>query len=371
MKVLMVGRSAVFADKGGDTMQLVNTARHITALRPDFECEVVSASQLDEVHIEEFDVFHFFSVLDVGEYLDFAMRIYSANKKIVLSPIYVDYSEFESNARGGVFQLLNKLTSSFFQEYAKNIIKLLLGKKKLSIKYIFFGHAWSVKKMTMMSSVVLPNSNSELQRFIKDFGVTCNAKIIPNGIDVSIFSNNFLASNDWDLRENTVICIGRIEGRKNQLNLIYATKDLGVRLMLIGNFAENQKKYKEKVLKAVGSCGHVQLLEYIPQTELRALLLSSKVHVLPSWFETTGLVTLEAASQGCSIVVSNKGDVADYFKGYVHYCDPSSVESISSAIEQALSKRPNVRLKDRIYKYFTWDHSAKETVDAYEDDFFI
>jgi len=38
-----------------------------------------------------------------------------------------------------------------------------------------------------------------------------------------------------------------------------------------------------------------------------------QVHMLPSWFETTGLSSIEAAVMHCNIVITDKGDTREYF----------------------------------------------------------
>ncbi len=58
---------------------------------------------------------------------------------------------------------------------------------------------------------------------------------------------------------------------------------------------------------------------------------------MPSWFETTGLSSLEAAAMGCNIVITRKGDAYEYFGDYAYYCDPESPDSIFKAIEKAAS----------------------------------
>jgi glycosyltransferase involved in cell wall biosynthesis len=59
------------------------------------------------------------------------------------------------------------------------------------------------------------------------------------------------------------------------------------------------------------------------------------VHVLASWFETTGLVSLEAAMMDCNVVVTKKGDTVEYFSDMAYYCEPDDINSIRNAIEKA------------------------------------
>jgi glycosyltransferase involved in cell wall biosynthesis len=90
------------------------------------------------------------------------------------------------------------------------------------------------------------------------------------------------------------------------------------------------------------------------------------VHVLPSWFETTGLSSLEAAVMGCNIVISNRGDAGAYFGNRAFYCEPSSPESIRTAIEQAAAAPVQQDLIEHIQTNYTWKKAAAETLAAYK-----
>ena len=92
----------------------------------------------------------------------------------------------------------------------------------------------------------------------------------------------------------------------------------------------------------------------------------AKVHVLASWFETTGLASLEAAYSGCNIVISKKGDQQEYFKKDAYYCEPESLETIKKAVDNAYSNSFNNNLKSRIEKDYNWNKTAEKTLEAYK-----
>jgi glycosyltransferase involved in cell wall biosynthesis len=90
------------------------------------------------------------------------------------------------------------------------------------------------------------------------------------------------------------------------------------------------------------------------------------VHILPSWFETTGLSSLEAAFMGCNIVITDKGDAREYFGTNAFYCDPGDPQSIRAAIEKASESEYNEALHDMIQKKYTWEEAAIQTYKAYQ-----
>ena len=85
----------------------------------------------------------------------------------------------------------------------------------------------------------------------------------------------------------------------------------------------------------VGRPRDLVIISHLPHAELRSAYAAARVHVLPSWIETCGLVTLEAALAGCSVVVSSVGYEVDYYRNLVDYCDPADVASIRRAVLSA------------------------------------
>ena len=104
----------------------------------------------------------------------------------------------------------------------------------------------------------------------------------------------------------------------------------------------------------------------LPQEELMLLYQESEVHVLASWFETTGLSSLEAAYMGCKLVVTKCGDTIDYFKDYVEYCKHDSIELIYEAVILASKNTFSNILKTKIEEEYNWNYAAKCTFEAYE-----
>jgi glycosyltransferase involved in cell wall biosynthesis len=164
--------------------------------------------------------------------------------------------------------------------------------------------------------------------------------------------------------ERMVICVARIEGIKNQLNLIRALNNTAFDLLLIGSHSPNQADYYRQCINIAAE--NVTFINHIPQSELIAYYQRAKVHVLPSWFETTGLSSLEAAAMGCNIVITDKGDPREYFGGDAFYCHPGDPASIRAAVEKASSAPVNQNLVERILKNYTWKQAAIETYEAYQ-----
>ena len=97
---------------------------------------------------------------------------------------------------------------------------------------------------------------------------------------------------------------------------------------------------------------------------------AASVHVLASFGETPGLVNLEAAAQGCPIVVSDRGAERDYFGDGAIYCDPLDPSSIRAAVGRAIGEGRCQRvrsLQGEVASRYTWQAVAKQMKGVYQE----
>jgi glycosyltransferase involved in cell wall biosynthesis len=87
---------------------------------------------------------------------------------------------------------------------------------------------------------------------------------------------------------------------------------------------------------------------------------------LPSWFETTGLASLEAGAMGCNLVVGKGGDTREYFKDLAWYCDAADQHTVEMALEHALNQENSPALRELILAEYTWQKAAEKTKEAYQ-----
>jgi glycosyltransferase involved in cell wall biosynthesis len=132
----------------------------------------------------------------------------------------------------------------------------------------------------------------------------------------------------------------------------------------VGNPPPNHTEYYNYCKKIADK--NVTFTSFLPQQKLIEHYAASKVHALPSWFETTGLSSLEAAAMGCNLVVSPNGDTRDYFEGHAWFGSPEDPLSIDKAIEDALNSPSNMEFRDIVLEKYTWKKAAEATRIAYE-----
>lgn len=372
MRVLLQTRSAVSVAKsgGGDVTQAYETARRLNALGID--ARVSAELQPD---LEDVDLVHLFNLVRPQDAMVQARHAWRHGRPVALSTVYCDMWEFDRSARTGIGGMIARRAGRNSIELAKAAGRAIRSREFHGglAPLLWPGYEQLQRELLAGCDVLLPNSQSEMERIERDLGVTvpCERYVtVPNGVDPDYYSPERLAGQAPPSHlvgyEGCVLCVGRIEGRKNQLNLIRALKDSPYRVVLAGAPAANQNSYVETVRDAVARNPNVVWLGSVTDEEKRWLYQLARVHVLPSWMETTGLASLEAAALDCALVVTPNGDTRDYFDGHAHFCRPEDLASIRGAVDGAHLAGADAELQQRIRGDYTWDAAARATARGYE-----
>ncbi|MBC7536217.1 MAG: glycosyltransferase family 4 protein [Ferruginibacter sp.] len=354
IKVAMIVRSTLYTVKGGDTTQVVQTATHLAKKNIHVDIKLTH----EAIDYSKYDLLHFFNITRPADML---FHIKRSAKPFVVSTIFIDYSEYDKQHRGGLLGMLFSFFGSNSIEYLKTVSRWILGKDKLmSIAYLWKGQRNLITEILNKAALLLPNSHSEYRRLQAAYRCNTPYVVVPNGVDPHLFKFNKSVEKDPAL----VICVARIEGIKNQLNLIKALNNSRYKLLIIGASSPNQQAYYRNCRRSAAP--NVIFIDQLFQNELISYYQKATVHVLPSWFETTGLSSLEAAAMGCNIVITDRGDTMEYFAEEAVYCDPSSPEDIFEAVEKAASKKYSAALQEKILIFYSWQQATARTMEAYE-----
>ena len=339
MKILFNTHNIAFQNPGGGEIQLLKTKEYLKK-----EGIQVKNFNKFEDKIKDYDILHNFTILsDCYDTLKYAHQ----NKILIaLSTIWWPSTEYALNS------------DQSFKDKLKTLSYILINKHNLF-------NLSKVKEMMNIANLLLPNSRTEGEMITKHFGINSN-KIhpVPNGVDERFAkANPKLFQEKYGIKD-FVLYVGRIEPRKNVLSLIKAIKNKP--LVIIGEAPDNQKNYeklckKEASKKVIflGKLNHNDLL-------LESAYASCNTFVLPSWYETPGLVALEAGLAGAKIVITSRGATKDYFNDYVEYIDPKNLKDIKEKVEKSLKKEKTSELKDYILNNFLWKNVAVKTKEAYE-----
>jgi glycosyltransferase involved in cell wall biosynthesis len=352
MKVAFIVRPNLYTIAGGDTVQVDQTARQLKAM--GVEVDILLSN--DVISYNKYDLLNFFHITRPA-----AIILHSKLTKIpfVVSTIFCAYGDYYKYHQKGIAAIFSDLSEDS-KDYFRTVSRWLRGKEHIPIKYLWIGQHRSIIEVLKTANMVLPNSQSELNRLKESYKCEVKHRIVTNGINPEKFPFNSAIKKD----DRLVICVGRIEKRKNQFNLIKALNNTHYKLVLIGAPSPNQNAYYQQCRAAAGP--NVTFLDRVPHDELVRYYQLAKIHVLASWFETTGLSSLEAAIMRCNIVITEKGDTREYFGNDAFYCDPENPDSIKTAVDKASEVTFSESLFERISTLHTWKKAAEQTLEAYE-----
>lgn len=375
----MQSRIDLFDRRGGDTIQIEKTAEELRKLGVEVGIDCSAKSDLANV-----DLVHLFNIDWPAQTFLQAKNAKEQNKPIVFSPIHHSYQEierYEKEARFGI----RRLTNSIFRtreprEKLKEVYRLLTDPRKFSSTLTEFrlGIMNEQRELLEMANLILVQTDAEAKDLKTDFGFndgelqSLALQLVVNGVNREFAK----ARPDWFVKnfglEEFILSVGRIEPRKNQLAVIEAAQPLGLRginpkglnLVFVGKISWRHPEYALRFLNLVKKHAWVHHIPQIPHEKIGSCFAAAKVHVLASWFETTGLVNLEAALAGANVVSSSKRS-REYLLDFAHYCDPGDINSITGAIHGAWKSPPDPKLKEHILKNFTWEIVGRQTLAAY------
>ncbi len=363
MKVLFVSRKTLFSSPGGDTVQIIKTAEYLRRL--GIHVDISTNLKPD---LNGYDLVHAFNLMRPQEVWTQVMHARKHNKPVVLSTIYGLYTEYERKGRTLPLRLLARMLPPDTVEWAKVLARAVIGKEWHSGAAVVLrkGFHRTAREVLLASDVLLPNSEGEMRRVERDFNVKAtNYFVVPNAVDTEIFNyESVKIPQDVERFRDCVLCVARIEGRKSQLALVRAMKGLPFTLVLIGRAGKHHQRYYKKVRREAPS--NVVFVGSVEYERLPPYYKVARVHVLPSWMETPGLASLEAAAMLCNIVITDRGDTREYFGDLAFYCEPGDPASIREAIVQAYKAPPPQALRKRILNHYTWEKAAEATLKGYE-----
>ncbi len=214
------------------------------------------------------------------------------------------------------------------------------------------------------AKAIISLSPSMTEEMIREYGVR-GEKIheIPNGIKYSEFKRD-------EERGDFVLYSGRLTEQKGILELLDAIKLCKRELRMTGEDVFGGK-WIERVIREKGVKKYVHLLGFLEREEFIEVLGRAKVFVLPSLYESFGIVALEAMASGTPLIISNGCGFSEYLEDGKNalVVSPKAGE-IAQAIERLMEDRQlwkKLRRNGmRFAKKLDWSRIAKRVIEVYE-----
>jgi len=213
---------------------------------------------------------------------------------------------------------------------------------------------------------LLPNSRAEARQLTHYFQVPPERiHVVSNGADERFADADAEAFVDAFGLRDFVLYVGRIEPRKNQLGFLRAMRGSGLPLVVLGDVVPGHEAYLAACRDAADANVH-----FLPRLEhddprLAGAYAACTCLALASWFETPGLVALEAGMSGTPLVLPEGGCAREYFGPMAEYVKPNDLSGIRRAVLAAMGRPRDPGLAEHVREHCSWHAAAEATKAAY------
>ncbi|MDA7979284.1 MAG: glycosyltransferase [Pirellulales bacterium] len=341
LRVRAVGSAQGRLSPGGGEIQLIETVNVLREIGLD-----ARPWREDFDRCRETDVLHIFGSL--REHLSLALMARRRGVAVAVSPI----AWFDVESR---------------MQESGSLAKRLLRRGKFALAgAVTWTPTWR-KRLYETAHVLLPNSDAERRQLMDRFRLPeATIRVVPNGASTRFRNGDPHAFAERVGGAGYVLAPGRIEPRKNQLGLINAMRGQGARLVILGDAVRGHEDYEARCRAAADTnvTFHPRIAHDDPL--LASAYASCGCVALMSWFETPGLVALEAGMMGTPLALTDRGCTREYFGKHATYANPADAASIRMAVNTTLAQGRTAELAAHVSSKFTWANVAEATLAGYE-----
>jgi glycosyltransferase involved in cell wall biosynthesis len=173
-------------------------------------------------------------------------------------------------------------------------------------------------------------------------------------------------------REKIILCVGALQKRKNQANLVRAFRAAPSdwSLSLAGSEGYDSKVVLREVADSPAH-NRIHVAGYLSEAEIANLYAKASVFAFPSLDEGFGMPALEAMAAGIPVIAGNRSSLPEICGGAAMLVDPASEEELAHAIA-VLTNDDELRGKmiasGKMHaENFSWIKAVEKTVEVYKE----
>lgn len=351
MRVLLQNRPDTFVHRGGDTVVFERLSQGLKARGVDVTVDVSGTEDPSN-----FDLVHLFNFATAELTTRLGRKAVEAGVPFVVTTLYEDVPKFHHQSHAVAIKLLEYVARGQDRQW--------WASHKLDLDSVIPAERFEADWIVDNATALFTNGSGETNAVVRDFPQAKLVVEVPLGHEVGRMVGPEMFEREYGVKD-FVLCVGRIETRKNQLMLLKALEDSDLTVVLAGGGFSYQPEY-ENAVRAFKRKGRTIILDRVSPEMLSSAYSACRVHALPSWYELPGLVSLEAAAHGKNIVVTRTGTTGDYVGTKAFYCQPWDSDSINAAVSAAFYAPVKEGLVE-MAKSYTWDTAVDKTVSAYEN----
>lgn len=350
LKVLIQNRPNTLTQRGGDTVLIERLTEGLRA-----RGVVVTLDFAGTANPAEHDIVHLFNFVLADMTRGLGERAKAAGVPFVVTTLNEDAPSFRNQSAvvaRALMEYVARGQDAVWWESSRPDMSRVPASPA-------FDNTWTAENATCLFTNGARESTT-LQRMYPRSAPIVEIRL---GHEVAGAGNAEMFTQEYGVRD-FILCVGRIESRKNQLMLLKALERSELPVVLAGGGFTYQPDY-DAAVRNFKRAGKTIVLDRISPEMLASAYAAAKVHVLPSWYELPGLVSLEAAHHDCNVVVTDRGTTADYFGEKAFYCEPADERSILNAV-MAAYYAPMIPGLREIAREATWDSMVEETLRQYK-----
>ncbi|MGL5152584.1 MAG: glycosyltransferase family 4 protein [Clostridium sp.] len=179
----------------------------------------------------------------------------------------------------------------------------------------------------------------------------------------------------YGIEDKFILYVGGFSPRKNILGLIEAFSiipmedRLNTKLVIVGKKGPSYENYKKRAIK-LGIDSDVIFTDFIQLDDMPIFYNASEMLVYPSFYEGFGLPPVEAMACGTPVITSNVTSLPEVCYDSALLVNPYNIEALSYTMSRVLNDSflMLTMVKKSLMRstLFTWNNTAKLTVDAYK-----
>jgi D-inositol-3-phosphate glycosyltransferase len=239
------------------------------------------------------------------------------------------------------------------------------------------------------SDALIAESPASKQYTVQEYGVEpTKVHVIPGGVDTAVFrpQDRGRARAELALAAEAplLLFVGRLQPLKGIDTFLQAARIVRqqhphLQGLIIGGGVDAQDDHEVQELRRlqalVGRLGlrrHVHFIKAQPQQRLAQYYAAADVFVMPSHYESFGMVVLEAMACGTPVVASRVGGLTStVVSGYTGFLVPGGnwqafAEAISHLLKAPALREACGQASVRRAQAFTWPRIVERTVQLYE-----
>jgi D-inositol-3-phosphate glycosyltransferase len=249
-----------------------------------------------------------------------------------------------------------------------------------------------IEQRTMqVADRIVAATPADRQAMVRDYGAPRGAiSIVPCGVDTERFRPRprLAARRALGLgNERVLLFVGRIQQLKGIDLLLRAAAELArdprpLRVLIVGGiprFADGRSSPEQAEMRRLlalrdelGLGQRVQFVGAVDQADLPTYYAAADVTVVPSWYESFGLVALESMACGTPVVAARVGGLATLVKDgvtghLVAWRDPALYAARIREASAPAARRAMGRAARALAEQYSWGAVAEQVLDLYRD----